>query len=163
MTSPDIQKTNISDCYLITPKLFKDHRGTFSELYKGSNMHFDCTQVNYSLSKPGTLRGMHEAPYAKLVTCVLGKIFDVCVDTRPSSPTYLEHFAINLDPNSMRQLYIPPGCAHGFYSYTDSLVIYLQDGEFDPVTDIGHCYKSFNIDWPSPPSLISEKDRKICN
>lgn len=159
----NIIKTNIEGCVLITPKLFEDHRGIFSELYKSSQIDFKCKQVNYSLSKSGTLRGLHEAPYAKLVTCVVGEIMDVCVDVRKNSPTYLEHFAINLNPSSMQQLYIPAYCAHGFYSYSDSLVIYLQEGEFDLANDIGHCYKKFNINWPNKPTFISDKDEKICN
>ena len=154
--------TNIKDCYLITPKLFEDHRGVFSELYKTSLSGFICKQVNYSRSQSGTLRGMHEAPYAKIVTCVSGEIFDVCVDTRVDSPTYMQHFAIKLNPQSLHQLYIPANCAHGFYSYTDSLVIYLQDGEYDKNKDIAHCYKKFNIEWPTTPDFISNKDISVC-
>jgi dTDP-4-dehydrorhamnose 3,5-epimerase len=154
--------TNIKDCYLRTPKLFEDNRGIFSELYKMSLSNFICKQVNYSMSKSGTLRGMHEAPYAKIVACIAGEILDVCVDTRADSPTFMQHFAIKLNPQSMQQLYIPSNCAHGFYSYTDSLVIYLQDGEYDKNKDIAHCYKKFNIEWPTTPTIISAKDNAAC-
>ena len=155
-------ETNVKDCVIIEPNLFSDQRGVFSEIYKLSNNLFDCKQVNYSFSKKGTLRGMHKAPYSKLITCIEGEIFDVCLDLREDSPTYLKYFGTKLNPRSMRQLYIPENCAHGFYSTTDSVVIYLQNSEYDPQKDVGVCYKNYNIAWPETPSIISERDSSVC-
>lgn len=155
-------QTNVRDCFIITPQLFKDERGIFAEIYKNSNNMFSCAQVNYSFSKQGTLRGMHKAPYAKLITCLQGKVFDVCLDLREDSETYGKYFALNLYPDSMKQLYIPANCAHGFYSYTDSTVMYLQDGEYRKEADEGFCYKNYGIDWPEEPSIISNRDSSCC-
>ena len=155
-------ETDIKDCYILKASIYNDHRGSFSELHKASSNSFNCKQVNYSFSKSGTLRGLHKAPYSKLVSCVYGKVFDVCVDLRPDSPTYMRSVYLNLD-NNLEQLYIPPNCAHGFYAYTDSIILYLQDGEYQKEKDETFCYKSYNIPWPAKPIFISEKDEKICN
>ena len=73
------------------------------------------------------LRGIHVSPYAKLLTCVYGAVYDVLVDVRPKSPSYLSWAAVELTEDNCRQLFIPPNCGHGFYSLSDnSTVIYCQ-------------------------------------
>lgn len=155
--------TPVLDCFVFAPTMFHDDRGYFSELYKHTTNKFSAKQMNYSFSKAGTLRGLHRAPYAKLVTCAKGKIFDVCVDLRENSLTYGQNFYIDLDSNNLAQLFIPAGCAHGFYSYEDSVVIYLQDDEYKKNLDETYCYQNYNIPWPAIPKYISEKDETICN
>lgn len=155
--------TTIPDCFVVLPDIFYDNRGYFSELYKFSTNNFFAKQMNYSFSKTGTLRGLHRAPYAKLVTCAKGRIFDVCLDLRENSPTYGQHFSIDLDSNHLAQLFIPAGCAHGFYSYEDSVVMYLQDDEYKKDLDETYCYLNYNIQWPAKPQFISVKDEAVCN
>lgn len=157
-----MQKMNIEECYIIQPNIFTDHRGSFSEIYKKSQIDFETKQVNYSYSKAGTLRGLHRAPYAKLVTCLKGRVFDVCLDLRDNSPTYMQYSYATLDGENLQQLYIPAYCAHGFYAYENSIILYLQDSEYIKDKDETYCYKSYNIPWPDNPQFISEKDQDIC-
>ena len=154
----------VYDCITLKTNLFNDQRGTFSELYKFSNLqNFVCKQVNFSSSHKGTLRGLHLAPYAKLVTCIAGQIFDVCIDLREDSPTYLKYFSARLGPNqNNNQIYIPANCAHGFLSVTDSVIVYAQDGEYSKDKDKAVCYKNYGVEWPENPTIISEKDSQVC-
>jgi dTDP-4-dehydrorhamnose 3,5-epimerase len=115
------------------------------------------------MSKTGVLRGVHRTPYAKLVTCIRGKIYDVCVDLRLDSPTYNMTFGIELNSNNLFSLYIPPYCGHGFLALEESVVLYHQDGEYDRTLDETYCYKHFDIKWPKEPLLVSNKDSDICS
>lgn len=156
-----VQKTNIPDCVVVQYKPFYDDRGVFCELFKQSLIPwFKPVQSNYSFSKNGVLRGIHRTPYAKLVTCVHGSVFDVCVDLRENSPTYRQHFSITLSPGLA--LYIPPYCGHGFLATEDSLIIYYQDGEYNHKIDETYCYAKFNIEWPAWPVKLSGKDTASC-
>ncbi len=155
--------TNIDQCCWIEPKQHTDHRGVFSEIFKQSNIPvFEPVQTNYSFSKAGTLRGIHRTPYAKLVTCVSGKVYDVCVDLRQYSSTYQQHFSLLLEPKTLYSLYIPPYCGHAFLALEDSILIYQQDHEYDKALDQTYCYKNYKINWPTEPSIISDKDNNIC-
>lgn len=157
--------TYIQDCFWIKPDIFRDHRGIFSEIFKysASEPSFKPVQSNYSFSKNGTLRGIHRTPYAKYVTCVRGRVYDVCVDLRPDSSTYEQYFGIILDSYQLNSIYIPPFCGHAFLAIEDSLLIYQQNQEYDPKLDETFCYKNYNINWPIPISIISQKDSQICN
>lgn len=158
-----IHPTTINDCIWLEPKPYLDDRGIFCELFKQSYLgSFYPTQSNYSFSKNGVLRGIHRTPYAKLVTCVQGEVYDVCVDLRPESNTYKKYFGIVLQENTLNSLYIPPYCGHGFLALKDSILIYQQDGEYNKNLDESYCYQSFGIEWPSDPSIISEKDKNSC-
>jgi dTDP-4-dehydrorhamnose 3,5-epimerase len=163
MKTHDVIHTNIQDCLLIKPKIYKDNRGRFSEIYKDQIGNIlDCKQINYSYSKKGVLRGIHKTPYAKLVTCALGEIFDVCLDLRENSPSYGQYFCAKLNPDSMQQLYIPPNCGHGFYSFNKSIVIYMQEKIYDPNVDETFGYNRYNIPWPEKPTIMSQKDLAAC-
>lgn len=161
--------TNIQKCFWIEPKIFQDHRGIFSEIFKNSSSEplFKSVQSNYSFSKKGVLRGVHRTPYAKYITCIHGEIYDVCVDLRPTSPTYEQHFGIFLNSNKLTSLYIPPFCGHAFLALTDSVLVYQQEQEYDPKLDETFCYKNYNIHWPyerlSNSFIVSEKDKNACN
>jgi len=156
--------TNISNCFWISPKKFVDERGVFVEIFKNSKSEelFKPKQSNYSFSKKGVLRGIHRTPYAKYVTCVSGKVYDVCVDLRPSSETYKQYFGIILDSESLNSLYIPPFCGHAFLAIEDSVLIYQQNQEYDPKLDETFCYKDYSIEWPEEPTLLSNKDKIAC-
>lgn len=159
-----IENTKITDCALLKPDLYRDHRGVFTEIYKRSIFDkFQPVQTNCSISKLGVLRGIHRTPYAKLVTCISGSIYDVCVDLRPDSDTYRQAFGIELNSSNLFSLYIPPYCGHAFLALEDSVVLYHQDGEYDKTLDETYCYKHFDIQWPKQPLIISNKDLDICS
>lgn len=159
-----IHRTPIENCLTIKYSQYKDHRGHFSELFKQSWLpDFKPVQSNLSFSKQGVLRGIHRTPYAKLVTCVSGSIFDVCVDLRPDSITYGQYYSIILSADSGESLYIPPYCGHGFYAYQDSIVLYHQNDEYHSSKDETYCYKLYNIPWPlNDKIIISDKDSNAC-
>lgn len=158
-----IHETSVQDCVFLEPSIYNDNRGLFTEYFKGSILkNFHPIQSNCSISKSLVLRGIHRTPYAKLVTCVKGKIYDVCVDLRKDSSTYGKYFGIELSQDNLKSLYIPKYCGHGFLCIEDSIVIYHQDGEYDPSVDETYCYKNYNINWPINPLFLSSKDSKVC-
>jgi dTDP-4-dehydrorhamnose 3,5-epimerase len=154
----------VIDAYLIQPQRFYDERGWFQESFSLPKFHFDIKQGNISCSRKHTIRALHVAPFAKLCTCVRGKIFDVVADPRKDSPTYGKWFGTWLTPENGYMLYIPPNCGHGFYATeNDSLLLYFQDSLYDPKVEREINWKdpTFAIDWPHADEyIISERDRK---
>ena len=161
---------------LLVPKRFGDDRGWFSETYSvrtfarlGIDIAF--VQDNHSLSRPvGTLRGLHfQTPphaQAKLVRCVRGRILDVAVDLRRSSPTFGRHVSAELSVANGEQLFIPVGFAHGFVTFEpDTEVIYKVTDFYAPDCDGGIRWNdpAIGIDWPLPASgpVLSPKDEKL--
>lgn len=148
----DVETTPIPDCLLITPQVFGDHRGSFQELYHlekyqqaGINPSF--VQDNYSRSTQGILRGLHFQQHhqqGKLVQAIRGRIFDVAVDLRPQSPAYRKWFGTELNDELRQQLYIPPGCAHGF------LVLSEQAEVLYKCTDLYYPEEEFTLMWNDP-------------
>eukprot|EP01120_Amphizonella_sp_Union-15-10_P000815 TRINITY_DN10845_c0_g1_i1.p1 TRINITY_DN10845_c0_g1~~TRINITY_DN10845_c0_g1_i1.p1 ORF type:complete len:185 (-),score=35.88 TRINITY_DN10845_c0_g1_i1:76-630(-) len=156
----------IDGAYLIEGKKFQDARGWFQESYrKGNYKHLEMPfeQISCSESKKNVIRGIHCSPYAKIVSCIKGKVWDVVIDFRPKSPSYLKWQATEL--SETKQLYVPPRCGHAFFSLEDeSIVIYFQGGVFQPSLemDVNLFDKEINIDWPKPSTgeyIISEKDK----
>lgn len=158
----DICDTTVCDAKVFTIKKHVDNRGYFQELYSLNNLSFNVKQINLSCSKANTLRGLHIAPFGKLVHCVKGAIFDVVADVRVDSKTFGKWFGIKLSQENHKSLYIPPNCAHGFLSFCeDSIIIYAQDGLYDSKTERSIRYNdpTINISWPICEGLnISEKD-----
>ena len=169
------EDTDIPDVKIVTPKRHGDARGFFSEVYKSSDwanagLHFVFVQDNHSLSAPvGTLRGLHfqTAPFAqdKLVRVVRGRILDVAVDIRRSSPTYGRHVAVELSAENWRQLLVPIGFAHGFVTLEpDTEVLYKVTALYSAPNDRGLAWDDpdLGIVWPLPPGgpLLSDKDRR---
>lgn len=151
----------VKDCQVFEIKKFNDERGFFSELYNQNTQNLNVKQINYSFSNKGTLRGIHCAPFWKLVTCVKGKILDVCVDLREDSTTYLSHVAVELSAENMKSIFIPENCGHAFLALEDSKVIYSQGDVYNPNKEKNFPYNdpSFNIKWPHMDKyLISKKD-----
>jgi dTDP-4-dehydrorhamnose 3,5-epimerase len=163
----------LSGLVVIQPSVYGDERGFFSETYR-HNWHTDLgipaqrqfVQDNHSRSSYGVLRGMHfqvGEGVGKLVRCARGRIMDVAVDLRKGSPTYGQWEAVELDDESMRELYVPVGFAHGFCVLSDVAdVLYKQTAYYDPELERGIAYDDpdVGIDWPLPePELIvSERD-----
>ena len=170
-----VEETAIPAVKIVTPKKFGDHRGFFSETWSrkaftDAGLDLDFVQDNQSLSAPvGTLRGLHfqSPPFAqdKLVRVTRGRILDVAVDIRTSSPTFGQHVAVELSAENWRQLLVPIGFAHGFVTLEpDTEVIYKVTAPYAPQNDHGLAFDdpALGIDWRLPLSdlTLSDKDRK---
>lgn len=165
--------TPLAKAYFVECEPFIDERGVFARTFcreEFSEIGFDghIEQVNYSFTRRrGTIRGMHyQLPPAcetKIVRCVRGKIFDVMVDLRKGSPTFLRWFGCELTEENMRMMVVPEGYAHGFQSLTDDAgLIYLVSAPYSPVHERGLRYDDplLAIEWPLPAGVVSERDRR---
>lgn len=165
--------TAIPDVLIIEPKIFGDPRGFFFESFNqrdfnaATGTEFSFVQDNHSRSKKGVLRGLHYQlgkPQGKLVRVVRGSVFDVAVDIRPESPTFGKWMGIELNEHDNRQLWVPPGLAHGFLVMSDSAdFVYKTTDYYAP--ELERCVAwndpELDISWPlelSPPNL-SANDR----
>ncbi|EHA7759284.1 dTDP-4-dehydrorhamnose 3,5-epimerase [Enterococcus faecalis] len=170
-----ITETKLKDVKILESVIFKDHRGSFSEIYsenelKDADIQFNCVQENHSFSKEaGVMRGLHfqkyEAVQAKLVQVLSGVVFDVIVDMRKGSPTYGEWEGFILSEYNCRQLLIPKGYAHGFLTLTPNVnFLYKCDNYYDAKLEGGISFLSpeLKIEWPinNEKIIISEKDTK---
>ena len=162
----------VQDIVLIEPKKFPDDRGFFMETYKHSDFARNgireyFVQDNYSRSSRGVLRGLHyqSNPYAqgKLVQCLKGRIFDVAVDIRKSSPTFGNWVSAELSEENSLMLYVPPGFAHGFIVLSEAAdVLYKCTKEYAPDSDRGIIWNDpdINIQWPVKEPILSDKDKR---
>ncbi|BCB21247.1 dTDP-4-dehydrorhamnose 3,5-epimerase [Bosea sp. ANAM02] len=170
-----VEETAIPAVKIVTPKKHGDPRGFFSETWSRkafaeARLDLDFVQDNQSLSGPvGTLRGLHfqSPPFAqdKLVRVTRGRILDVAVDIRSSSPTFGKHVAVELSAENWKQLLVPVGFAHGFVTLEpDTEVIYKVTAPYAPENDHGLAFDdpALGIDWRLPLSglTLSDKDRK---
>lgn len=175
MSMLDIEPTAIPGVKILTPKRFDDGRGFFSEVYnrkryEEAGLKLDFVQDNHSLSeRAGTIRGLHfqTPPFAqdKLVRVVRGRILDVTVDLRKSSPTFGQHVAVELSAEDWRQLLVPIGLAHGFCTLEPNTeVLYKVTNYYSAAHDCGLAFDdpALGIEWPVALSdaFLSEKDRK---
>jgi dTDP-4-dehydrorhamnose 3,5-epimerase len=161
---------SIPDIILIEPKIFPDERGFFFESFKSSdfqkfNLPVHFVQDNFSISKKDVIRGLHyqKEPKAqgKLVTVFKGSVWDVAVDIRSQSPTFLKWVAAILSDENHNMLYIPPGFAHGFLSLTENVhLLYKCTNEYDPQADAGIRWNDpdIAISWPIDNPIVSAKD-----
>lgn len=162
----------LQDAYIIDPNPYEDHRGKFSRLFcqeelKKVGHYKQIVQINHSLTKEkGTVRGMHyqKPPKAeiKMVQCLKGEVFDVIVDLRKDSPTFLKWHGEILSPKNSKIMYIPEGFAHGFQVLeSDSELLYFHTEFYSPLHEAGIKYNDpkININWLLEPVNISEKDQ----
>ena len=170
----DYKETKIKGVFIIEPKVFQDARGYFMEAWKQAEFdeHVGRTvfiQDNESKSSFGVLRGLHyqkgDASQAKLVRVIKGKVLDVAVDIRKSSPTFGQHVMVELSEENKRQFFIPRGFAHGFLVLSDEAIFtYKVDNPYAPQCDAGIRWNDpdLGIEWPIDPAqvLTSEKDLK---
>jgi dTDP-4-dehydrorhamnose 3,5-epimerase len=168
----NVIRTDIPDVVIVEPRVFNDPRGFFKETfqrnrYAEAGIGADFVQDNISRSRRGTLRGLHiqiKHPQAKLVQALSGRIFDVAVDLRRNSPTFGRWVGAELSDENHRQMYIPPGFAHGFCVMSDAADLFYKCSDFyypehertllwnDP--DVG-------IRWPLEiDPVLSDKDRR---
>lgn len=165
--------TAIPDLLILEPKVFGDARGFFFESFNASSFRqatgLDATfvQDNHSRSQKGVLRGLHyqiRQPQGKLVRVVRGAVFDVAVDIRQSSPAFGRWLGIELTEDNHRQVWIPPGFAHGFVVLTDSAdFLYKTSAYYAP--EYERCIlwndPAIGIQWPlAGDPLVSDKDKK---
>ncbi len=158
---------------VIEPSVYPDERGFFCETYRqewheqaGLPAHGVFVQDNHSRSTRGVVRGMHfhiGDGVAKLVRCARGRILDVAVDLRRGSPTYGQWEGVELDDESMRELYVPVGFAHGFCVLSEVAdVMYKQTAYYAPAVERGIAWNDpdIGIEWPLPTAelVVSERD-----
>lgn len=169
------EKTGIEGLVLIKRTPAKDERGYFARMYceeefKNAGIGVKFVQMNLCFNeKKGTLRGLHyqlEMQEDKVVSCVHGRIWDVCVDLRCESPTYKRYEAYELSEENQQMLFIPKGCAHGYLTLEEnSQLVYLMSEFYIPGNDAGYRYDdpAFAIEWPFDESniTISEKDKNL--
>lgn len=169
-----IVDTAITDVKIIEPAVFGDERGFFFESFNQAKFNqavgYDVAfvQDNHSRSAKGVLRGLHYQlpphPQGKLVRCVVGEVFDVAVDIRKSSPTFGQWVGVYLSAENKRQLWIPPGFAHGFLTLSEYAEFLYKTTDYwakDCEQAIIWNDPSIAIDWPAfdGQPLLSEKDR----
>lgn len=171
-----LEKTNLEDCFILTPKVFEDQRGTFSETFnaedflKQTGISVTFVQDNESISKYGVVRGLHFQKGAcgqtKLVRVAKGRALDVVVDLRKGSPSFGESFSIVLSGENKKQLFVPRGFAHGFSVLEDNTVFaYKCDRYYNKQSEQGIVYNdaTLNIDWhlSSDDMIVSQKDLEL--
>lgn len=166
----NVIKTKLDGCLIIEPKVFGDDRGFFLETYHinryksilGESIAF--VQDNYSRSAKNVLRGLHfqiNKPQGKLVRVVRGEVFDVVVDIRKNSPTFGQWVSVVLSEDNMRQLWIPPGFAHGFCVLSELADFEYKCTDYYNPLDEGTILWSdpdLDIHWPIENPILSDKD-----
>ena len=166
-----IETTPLHELYIFKPTVYQDQRGYFFESYnqqffREKGIYTNFVQDNQSVSTYGVIRGLHfqkVAPQAKLVRCIVGKVWDVVIDLRKNSPTYKKCFGIELSEDNMNMMLIPKGFAHGFVTLSDvSVFSYQCDEIYLPNQDGGIIYNDpeFQIEWniDHKDVILSEKD-----
>jgi dTDP-4-dehydrorhamnose 3,5-epimerase len=169
-----LRETELTGAFVIEAELIEDERGFFARTwcqreFEAHGLTVVWVQGNISGNhRAGTLRGMHYqmAPHGeiKLVRCTSGSVYDVIVDLRPDSPTYLNHVGIELSSRNRKMLYIPEGLAHGFQTLEDNTeVLYLMSGFYAPECARGVRWNDpiFGIQWPSAVRIISARDQSF--
>lgn len=166
----EVIETSLAGVLIIEPRVFGDKRGFFKEIYhldryKEMGIEADFVQDNFSRSSKGVLRGMHfqkSKPQGKLIQCLRGEIVDVIVDINPSSKTYGQYESVVINDDNHRQVYIPPGYAHGFCVLSDIADISYKCTDFYYPEDEGGIIwndPDVSIDWPIKDPSLSEKDK----
>lgn len=167
----NIIQTSLPGCVLIEPRVFEDARGFFYESFNrdalaSHGLHPRFVQGNVSRSGAGVLRGLHyqwPKPQGKLVSVIVGEVWDVAVDIRSGSPHFGQWTAAVLSGENKRHLWIPEGFAHGFVVLSESAVFsYLCTETYDAQADAGIRWNdpALAIDWPVASPVVSEKDQR---
>lgn len=166
-----VETVSIDGAWLFTPTQHRDDRGVFLESFTAASLReavghdLDLRQMNVSVSRAGTVRGIHFADVppgqAKYVQCLSGRILDVVVDIRVGSPTFGAWYATELDDVDRRGLYVSEGLGHGFCALTDSATVaYLCSQPYAPEREHGvtPLDADLGLPWPDLPLLLSPKD-----
>jgi dTDP-4-dehydrorhamnose 3,5-epimerase len=166
-------ETAVAGAWLVTPEPAEDSRGFFARVwcereFGARGLAGRWAQCSISFNKQrGTLRGLHyqHPPHgeAKLVRCTTGAIYDVVLDLRRDSPTFLKHAAAELNASNRLMMYVPEGCAHGFQTLQDGTeVFYQMSASYAPEHAAGVRWDdpAFGISWPYPDPTMSDRDRQ---
>lgn len=171
-----IEQTPLQDCFIVHEKVHGDARGYFIETFNqrdfnaASGLDILFVQDNQSRSSKGVLRGLHmqrgASAQAKLVRVLEGSVLDIAVDLRKGSPSFGQHFAIELTADNHKQFFVPAGFAHGFVVLSDAATFFYKvDKFYEPGNEVGIMYndKDLNIDWKLADSeiILSEKDKTL--
>jgi len=169
----NILSTEIEGIFVVENEIFSDHRGDFSRLFCDRELasilaHRQIVQLNLSKNRiQGCVRGMHfqNSPHAemKMIRCLSGNIFDVAVDLRKDSKTFLKWYGMELSSDNHKMMVIPEGFAHGYQSLTqETEVLYATTSHYEPQSEGGYRFDdpAFNIDWPDECTELSEKDKQ---
>jgi len=165
----NVTETKLAGVLIIEPKVFGDSRGFFKETfqaerYREAGIEYTFVQDNYSRSQKGVLRGLHfqiTKMQGKLVSCPKGAIFDVAVDIDPESTTYGQYVGVELTEENHKQLWVPPGYAHGFCVLTETADFqYKCTDYYDPSDEGGVIWNDPDvaIEWPIDDPSLSSKD-----
>lgn len=165
----NVIETTLPGVLIIEPNVFGDHRGFFKETFRAeryveAGIDLLFVQDNYSRSQKGVLRGLHlqkTRPQGKLVSCPRGIVYDVAVDVNPNSATFGTHVGVELTEDNHRQLWIPPGYAHGFCVLSDVADFqYKCTDLYFPEDEGGLIWNDpeVGIDWPIKDPALSAKD-----
>jgi dTDP-4-dehydrorhamnose 3,5-epimerase len=171
-----IEQTPLKDCFIIHEKVHGDARGYFIETYNqrdfkaASGLDIEFVQDNQSRSTKGVLRGLHmqrgAAAQAKLVRVLEGAVLDIAVDLRKGSPSFGQHYAIELTADNHKQFFVPAGFAHGFVVLSEAATFFYKvDKFYEPGNEVGIMYndQDLNIDWRLAETeiILSEKDKTL--
>ncbi|PZV15197.1 MAG: dTDP-4-dehydrorhamnose 3,5-epimerase [Leptolyngbya sp.] len=164
-------ETPLAGAYIVDVDIKADNRGFFARAFCAQEfaeigIKPEVAQINLCHNgTQGTVRGMHyqvpPASETKLIRCTRGEIYDVIVDLRPNSPTYLKHFGVELTADNFRALYVPEMFGHGYQTLTsEAEIVYVVSEFYTPGCEQGLRYNdpALNVQWPLPVSLISDKD-----
>ncbi|CAM3655411.1 dTDP-4-dehydrorhamnose 3,5-epimerase [Polynucleobacter brandtiae] len=171
-TKLQIVPTAIPDVLIIEPKVFGDNRGWFTESFnandfaKATGLDIQFVQDNHSFSRQWTLRGLHyqlKHTQGKLVRVTSGSVFDVAVDVRKESETFGKWVGIELSAENHKQLWVPPGFAHGFLVLSETAeFLYKTTDYYDPSSEVCLSWRdpSIAIEWPLPPGISPNLNAK---
>jgi dTDP-4-dehydrorhamnose 3,5-epimerase len=167
-----INKTSLLDLFIVDLKPLKDNRGYLKRLYCNDQFinimsNKPISQINYTFTKKkGSVRGLHYQikPFSekKIITCIKGEVYDVAVDLRKNSPTFLKYFSIILSEKNNKMIVIPEGFAHGFQTLKDNCeMMYFHSKSFNAKSErgINSLDPKLNIKWPLNFTQISDKDK----
>ena len=165
-----VQTTKLKGCVIIEPSVFGDNRGFFLETFsrqryfEEAGIELEFVQDNHSRSAANVLRGLHfqkTKPQGKLIRVVRGCVFDVAVDIRPGSDTFGQWISMELSEQNKKQLWVPPGFAHGFTALNENTELEYKCTEYYDPEDEGSILWSdpdLNIPWPVAQPILSAKD-----
>jgi len=171
-----IEQTPLQDCFIIHEKVHGDARGYFIETFNqrdfkaATRLDIEFVQDNQSKSSKGVLRGLHmqkgATAQAKLVRVIAGSVLDVAVDLRKDSPSFGQHFTIELTAENHKQFFVPAGFAHGFVVLSESATFFYKvDKFYEPGNEVGIMYNDadLNIDWKLADNelILSDKDKVL--
>lgn len=167
----EVEKTSIPGCFVLKPQAITDVRGsvvkTFHhEFYRENGIATDFREQFYTTSHQGVIRGLHfqSPPHecCKLAYCTEGTVLDIVLDIRNGSPSYGTHISREISADNAAQVYIPAGCAHGFYVYSRrAIMVYNVTSVYSQESDDGIRWDSAGIDWPIDDPVVSDRDNRL--